>query len=122
MGGGAAVLALTTVLDGAPGASGDELAPAPDFRYVGLEPIMAPRLGVAATIFALGTGVTLALSSFDAGDALLAGVVASLGSAFVLRNTRTPVATSGSVRMAIVPWGVLVEVDDTPRILRWAAV
>ena len=24
--------------------------------------------------------------------------------------------------MAIVPWGVLVEVDDTPRILRWAAV
>jgi hypothetical protein len=31
--------------------------------------------------------------------------------------------TSGaSARMAIVPWGVLVDRDDAPRILRWAAV
>jgi hypothetical protein len=118
----AAVLALVSALDGASGPSGDELAPAPDFRYVGLEPIVAPRLGIAATAFGLGTGVTLAVSSIDAAHALLAGAIASIMSAFALRGAASSTVTTGSVRMAIVPWGVLVEVHDTPRILRWAAV
>jgi hypothetical protein len=98
------------------------LAPAPDFRYVGLEPITAPRLGAAMTALGLGAGVALAISSIDMGRALLAGAAASMLSALALRGAGSSTVTIGSVRMAIVPWGVLVEVDDTPRILRWAAV
>lgn len=98
-------------------------APAPDFRYVGLEPIAAPRLGVAATAVGLGAGVTLALSGLDTRHALLAGVVASIMSALALRGAGAePAAAMGSARMAIVPWGVLVETAESPRILRWAAV
>jgi len=98
------------------------LAPAPDFRYVGLEPIVAPRLGVAVTALGLGAGVALATSSVSTGHALFAGAIASILSAFALRGAGSEAVTSGSARMAIVPWGVLVEVDDTPRILRWAAI
>jgi hypothetical protein len=97
-------------------------APAPDFRYVGLEPIAAPRLGATATAFGLGAGVTLAMSGLDGRQALLAGVLASILSGFALRGAGTATPASGSARMAIVPWGVLVEMIETPRILRWAAV
>ena len=100
-------------------------APSPDFRYVGLEPITAPRLGVAATAFGLGAGVTLAMSGLDMRQALFAGALASIMSAVALRSgngSRLPPAPIGSARMAIVPWGVLVETDESPRILRWAAV
>lgn len=98
-------------------------APTPDFRYVGLEPIAAPRLGVAATAFGLGAGVTLAMSGLDSRQALLAGALASIMSAFALRGAGgAPAVATGSARMAIVPWGVLIETDETPRILRWAAV
>ena len=98
-------------------------APAPDFRYVSLEPIAAPRLGVAATAFGLGAGVTLATSGLDLRHALVAGAFASVLSAFALRGAGGAAApATGSVRMAIVPWGVLVETDEAPRILRWAAV
>lgn len=100
----------------------DAFAPAPDFRYVGLEPIAAPRLGVAATAFGLGAGVTLAMSGLDSRQALVAGALASVLSGLFLRGAGSPVVAKGSVRMAIVPWGVLVDVDQTPRILRWAAV
>ncbi len=99
------------------------LAPAPDFRYVGLEPIVAPRLGVAGAALGLGAAVTLALSSVSSGGhAVLAGAMVSALSAFVLHDARGSAVTTGSARMAIVPWGVLVDIDDTPRILRWAAI
>ena len=98
------------------------LAPSPDFRYVGLEPFSAPRFGVAATALGLGAMVTLATSGFAPAHALMAGALVSSLSALTLRRARGVPSTSGSVRMAIVPWGVLVEVDDTPRILRWAAI
>jgi hypothetical protein len=99
-------------------------APAPDFRYVGLEPIPQRQVRVAATAFGLGAGVTLALSGIDTRQALFAGALASILSAFALRGAGAApaVALDGSARMAIVPWGVLVETDMTPRILRWAAV
>lgn len=100
----------------------DAFAPAPDFRYVGLEPIAAPRLGAAATAFGLGAGVTLAMSGLDSRQALVAGALASVLSGVFLRGAGSPVVAKGSVRMAIVPWGVLVDTDQTPRILRWAAV
>jgi hypothetical protein len=98
------------------------LAPAPEFRYVGLEPIAAPRLGVAVAAVGLGAGLTLAAGGMAGGHAVLAGAVASLAAAFTLRRAGRGAVTSESARMAIVPWGVLVEVDPTPRILRWAAV
>lgn len=99
-------------------------APTPDFRYVGLEPIGVLErrgLGVAATAFGLGAGVMLAMSSLDVRQALLAGGLASLVSALALHGAAPPPAT-GSARMAIVPWGVLVEMVESPRVLRWAAV
>lgn len=97
-------------------------APAPDFRYVGLEPIAAPRLGVAMTSLGLGAGVTMVMSTVGTSHAVLAGAVASGLAAFALRGAGRATVTRGSARMAIVPWGVLVEIDDTPRILRWAAI
>jgi hypothetical protein len=99
------------------------LAPVPDFRYVGLEPIPARRVGVAVTAFGLGAGVSLAMSGCDSRHALVAGALASLASAYALRGAGAGTAlSSGSARMAIVPWGVLVHTDEAPRILRWAAV
>jgi hypothetical protein len=79
---------------------------------------------VVFTAFGLGAGVTLAMSGLDPRHALVAGAVASLASAFALRGAGAGVGPtpSGSVRMAIVPWGVLVEAEDAPRILRWPAV
>lgn len=66
------------------GASGGVLAPPPDFRYLGLEPVTS-RIGALAA--ALGFG-------------------------------REGAAT----RIALVPWGVLVEEPNAPRILRWPGV
>jgi hypothetical protein len=106
-------------------AVGSAHAPVPDFRYVGLEPPRVGQVGVAATALGLGAAVTLAMSSLDARHAVVAGSVASLLSGLALRSAgagaRRAPSPSGSARMAIVPWGVLVE-DDSPRILRWAAV
>jgi hypothetical protein len=105
------------------GSAVDLFAPAPDFRYVWLEPVRAKQFGVAATAFGLGAGVTLAMHGAGAREALLAGAAASIMSAFTLRGAAAkPPPAAGSARMAIVPWGVLVETDETPRILRWAAV
>ena len=98
-------------------------APVPDFRYVGLEPVPARQLRVAGAAFALGASVTLATSSLDPRHAVVAGGIASVVAALGLRSAsggKPPVR--GSVRMGIVPWGVLVHTDDAPRILRWAAV
>lgn len=98
------------------------LAPAPDFRYVGLEPVPARELGLAATAFGLGAGVAITLSSFEPRDALIAGVLTSIASAYALRGARAQIPASGSARMGIVPWGVLVDAVESPRILRWAGV
>lgn len=98
------------------------LGPVPDFRYVGLEPVMVPSLRTTATAIGLGAGVALATSGLDVRHALLAGAFTSITTAFALRGTGTPEPAAGAARMAIVPWGVLVEVGDTPRILRWAGV
>jgi len=114
---------VLAVMDGAAVAASLAFAPAPDFRYVGLEPVAAPEFRRVATALGLGAGVVVALSGFDAHHALVAGAVASIFSAFALRSARAaaPLPSRGTARMAIVPWGVLVE-SDAPRILRWAAV
>jgi hypothetical protein len=97
-------------------------APIPDFRYVGLEPVMLPSIRSAATALGLGAGVSLALSGLDGRHALVAGAFTAIMSALALRGAGTPKPASDSARMAIVPWGVLVETAETPRILRWAGV
>jgi hypothetical protein len=100
-------------------------APVPDFRYVGLEPIAVRKVGALATALGLGAGVTLALSGIDSRHAVFAGVSAALASAFALRGAGAVSSASGSARMAIVPWGVLVDpvgADAQPRILHWPAV
>ncbi len=83
---------------------------------------MMPSVRTAATALGLGAGVTLALSGLDGRHALLAGAFTSIMSALALRNSGAPKPASDSARMAIVPWGVLVEAADEPRILRWAGV
>ena len=99
------------------------IAPVPDFRYVGLEPVPARQLRVAGAAFALGASVTLAASSLDPHHAVLAGAVASIAAGLGLRSaTAATLPPRGSVRMGIVPWGILVHTEDAPRTLRWAAV
>lgn len=101
------------------------LAPVPDFRYVGLEPssgVRAKKLGVAVTSVGLGAGVTVAMTSIEPHQALLAGILATLGSAYALHGAGPSVPAAGGARMRIVPWGVLVDEDESPRILRWAGV
>jgi len=102
-----------------------ELAPPPDFRYVGLE-VARPEslrawlglLGAGAltgTLFrgALGAVVGIGIAGASGALARLAGVgpfdSSSRGGA-------------GGTGMAIVPWGVVVEQDDRSRILRWPGV
>jgi len=98
-------------------------APSPDFRYVGLEPAQARKLGVMGAALGLGAGVALAMSGTGLRHAVFAGALASLMSALALRGAGGTIPAPGGARMGIVPWGVLVETDDeTPRILRWAAV
>jgi hypothetical protein len=103
-------------------------APVPDFRYVGLEPLPVRELGaVASAAVAIVAGVSLVdgVGLWGTDHALLTGAAAALAAVLVLggkaRRARR-VATVGSVRMGIVPWGVLVHTDESPRILRWAAV
>jgi hypothetical protein len=101
----------------------EELAPAPDFRYVGFAP--APRLGPGyiASLFlggaGVGVGLSRALSIAEAGAAL-----AGVGIAFVWRKIHGPgpLLARGGAPLGFVPWGVLVEDDKAPRVLRWAAV
>lgn len=110
-----------------------KLPPPPDFRYVGLE--AAPRgwgLGagtVAGAFAALGAGSAL-LSGGASGRGLLLSALGAVTTALVVGlGTSGPSALrrharrgGSAVPMAIVPWGVLVEPDEVPRVLRWAAV
>jgi hypothetical protein len=79
---------------------------------------------VTAAAVALGASAALAASSvpLSVRHALLTGAVAAGLAAFALHDARRAPPPSGSVRMGIVPWGVLVHADEAPRVLRWAAV
>jgi hypothetical protein len=98
------------------------LAPVPDFRYVGLEPIAGRRVGLVATALGVGAGAMIGLTGFDVRYAALGGLFASLGSAYLLRGADLHRAPPGAPRMGIVPWGVMVDEIDAPRILRWAGI
>lgn len=101
-----------------------ERAPVPDFRYVGLEPIEEPRGGLALAAVGGSAGLALAAGGLDGAHAVLGGAISAALTSLALRgmaSARAAQLRSGA-RMAVVPWGVLVERDETPRILRWAAV
>lgn len=102
-------------------------APAPDFRYVGLEPAPATstlrRRGVTAGALALAAGMSAAT------DWTPLTIAASLGlgvgvSWLVMRKAAvTQLPQSGDIDyIAIVPWGVLLHSEVQPRVLRWQAV
>ena len=88
-------------------------APVPDFRYVGLEPIPARELGVASAAVALGAVVVLGqgFGVFDGRQALVTSAAAAIA-LLALGAARRRRSATGSVRMGIVPWGVLVHADE----------
>jgi hypothetical protein len=101
------------------------LAPPPDFRYVGFGP--APRLGprFLAGVVGAGAGVGVSLlRALPPGGALVAATLAASGTALLLRRLRGPVPAWGThtAPLGFVPWGVLVEDEAAPRVLRWAAI
>jgi hypothetical protein len=102
------------------------LAPAPDFRYVGLDPGPRSRVGLWAS-------ATFGAASFGAG--LLHGIsirgvlltaVGALAGALALRRIGGPVLAKKwggqPMAMAIVPWGVILDPEGDRRVLRWPAV
>jgi hypothetical protein len=95
------------------------------------------RAGVWASFAAAGTtlgagvfhevglkGILLAAAGAMAGAFLVRRVggpnVAAKGRAIFARAR--PLVRKDAVAMAIVPWGILVQPDQAPRVLRWAAV
>lgn len=96
------------------------LAPLPGFRYVwlapegGRGPALAPWLGLG-----LGTaGAVATLAELGGGPALLAAGGVSVAATMWRKRRRFADAD----RVALVPWGVLVESDATLRALLWASV
>jgi hypothetical protein len=100
--------------------------PPPDFRYVGLHPDPGSTGALAAAGTAGLAGVAAAL--FSAGSQTLSLGLMVMGSALgALTLARAGQRTSArrgarEVTMAVVPWGVLVDPDTAPRVLRWPAV
>ncbi|MEZ4221689.1 MAG: hypothetical protein R3B13_12230 [Polyangiaceae bacterium] len=101
-------------------------APPPDFRYVGLEPGPDPRrarrLGLGAGFGAFGLGV--AMAGAEPSTVIAAAVAGSLSALLAVRGLG-PLQPSGgerSARLSIVPWGIIVHDEPSPRVLRWAAV
>jgi hypothetical protein len=99
------------------------LAPAPDFRYVGLDAGGQGSFGAWAGLLGAGAAVSgMALHS-TAGAALGVGV-AAVGVLSGLPGS-TPGGLSlahDRVALAIVPWGVLIETPERSRILHWPAI
>ncbi len=101
-------------------------APPPDFRFVGIEPGPSLRFGRGVPVVA--GAMTFALAMLLGGFELRAfpfAILVGLGAAAIAFKAVGPVLQGNEtnhVRMSIVPWGVLVHNDETPRVLRWAGV
>jgi hypothetical protein len=101
------------------------LAVPPDFRYVGLVPAQELGPRVAASLFLAGGGVGAGLlRELGLFHAAIGALLAATGVALVWRRAAAPMRRVGMTHapFAIVPWGVLVDHADAPRVLRWAAV
>jgi hypothetical protein len=107
------------------------LAPAPDFRYVGVAPVttsgaIARFRGVAGSVL-VGAyfGAMVGASIHDrVASAFLGAVAGGALRVFYMHKTREITAPQRPLElpMAIVPWGVLIESETQPRALRWAAI
>src|SRR6266545_3376983 len=100
-------------------------APPPDFRYVGLCPgpsgsaVAALCCGVGLGTFALGVGLG---GTGEAGTLAAAAIAGGIAALLCGRLSGPTARWSSQVPMAILPWGVVLESESMPRILRWAAV
>lgn len=97
----------------------ETLAPLPGFRYVWLTPERGKRPALAPWLaFAFGTaGAVASVADVTGSSALLAAGAVSCGVSFWRRRL-----VPNADRVALVPWGVLVETDATLRALLWASV
>lgn len=98
--------------------------PPPDFRYVWLIP--GPGSAVIALSAAAATATGLGAALWTGGrhpllaDLLVMGAALAAGIVSTRRQSRR--AGTRDVVMAVVPWGVVVEPDTQPRVLRWPAI
>jgi hypothetical protein len=102
-----------------------KLAPSPEFRYVGFEPGPSVQTRIAASLFTGGASVVAGwIGELGFKESLVGALLVSAGFAYALRTFGGPTRRLGvrSARLAIVPWGVMVEDDAEPRVLRWAAL
>ncbi len=100
------------------------LAAAPDFRYVGLSPGRDVGSSVTASLFLAGGGVGAGLMR-ELGflHAAIGACLAATGVALLWRRLGASLhAAASTTPFAIVPWGVIVDHEQEPRALRWAAV
>lgn len=96
----------------------EHLAPLPAFRYVWLAPTPCrSRLVSSAAVGLGGVGAVATVCDFSSGPWLIGAGLASLAWA-AWRCGRVAAAD----RVALVPWGVLVESEATLRALLWASV
>jgi hypothetical protein len=104
-----------------------QLAPVPDFRYVGLVPGGPSRAGFLAGVVGGVASAGIVLGHGLGGRPLVLSALAAGMVAFVWARARAVERADARAHhlpssIAIVPWGVLVEDDAQPRVLRWAAV
>jgi hypothetical protein len=107
------------------------LAPAPDFRYVGVAPVTTRGFGERARAV-LGSalvgayfGAMVGASSDDRLAFSFLGAMTGGALRVFYTYKRAKIAeeqTRVALPMAIVPWGVLIESETEPRALRWAAI
>ena len=98
--------------------------PPPDFRYVSLIPGPPSAALVVAGGTVSVTAASLGLWS-AAHDPLSVAVTLGVGAGLtwaLSRAGRPARRGAREVTMAIVPWGVIVQPETEPRVLRWAAV
>jgi hypothetical protein len=103
----------------------NELAAPPEFRYVGFGP--GPSLRRRVVVSAIGAGASAAIAwigDLGLGHSLLGALLVSSGLLYALRSFGGPAraALGSTTPLAVVPWGILIEDDDEPRVLRWAAI
>jgi hypothetical protein len=99
-------------------------APAPDFRYVGLSHREQKKLrtwaGIVSVAGAFGASAALGLDPRHFWVATTAALAA--GGAVLAARALTRTEAARPIAMAIVPWGVLIEEEASPRVLFWSAV
>lgn len=102
-----------------------DLAPSPDFRYVGLQYGPGGGGGVLSAAIGIGTSVVACAShnAWSRAAWAVAAATACATTAFLAsgrRQARREAARTGET--AIVPWGLLVESTGALRVLHWAAI